>query len=80
MIKKVARPAFLESGDKKKALMTVRRQAGAGAAGPGLLFCDCGDLIAGDAWTLVRRSALAGMDVTSIPPRAAQDRSAMRVL
>lgn len=46
MIKKVARLAFLKSGDKKEALMTSWRQAEAAAAGPGLLFCDGDDLIA----------------------------------
>lgn len=34
MIKKVAWPAFLESGDKKEALITSRRQAEGGALGP----------------------------------------------
>lgn len=46
MIKKVARLAFLKSGDKKEALMTSWRQAEAAAAGPGLLLCDGDDLIA----------------------------------
>ena len=41
MIKKVARLAFLQSGDKREALITSRRQAEAGAPSPGLLFCGC---------------------------------------
>lgn len=34
MIKKVARLAFLESGDKKEALITSRRQTGGGNPRP----------------------------------------------
>lgn len=41
MIKKVAWLAFLESGDKKEALITSRRQAEGGVLGPGLLLCGC---------------------------------------
>lgn len=41
MIKKVAWLAFLESRDKKEALITSRRQAEGGAPGPGLLLCGC---------------------------------------
>ena len=38
MIKKVARLAFLERGDKKEALITSRRQAEAGLRVPGVCF------------------------------------------
>lgn len=42
MIKKVARLAFLKSGDKKESLITSRRQTeGGGDPKPGLMLCGC---------------------------------------